>query len=330
LASLSTSGYGGSGSSSSSPYGLSTMGGYGGGYPSYAPTGLGGDLYGYGYTLQGAASVTSAMGGYYKDIQTARLMREQVRQAYLETAKRRIEFEQWYETVRPTAGKMIEKEKATDLDRARKGPADNEILSGRALNVLLDSIVKTGSLSRGPNISLDEDQLRHVNLTSGAGNGNIGMIKNDAKLRWPEALMAAMFEEPRTRLNSKLRDAVADLKDRQPVASTTLKDIEGDFRALSEKLNDSADVMAPSQYIEARRFLNQLQDAIRALKDRNVQNYFNNTWTARGKTVAELIGNMSKKEGLLFAPAAQGDEAAYRSLYYALRAFEAGLQVAQK
>jgi len=323
MASLSTSGAG-------SPYSLSTMGssGYGGGssYPgySYYPSGPAGELFGVG-------SIVSSLGSYNKDIQTARLMREQAQQASIETAKRRIEFELWYDSVRPTAAKMIEKEKATDLTRARTGSFDTEILSGQALNVLRDSIIKTGSLNRGPKIELDEDQLRHINLTSGAGNGNIGMIKNDAKFRWPEALMTAPFAEERGRLHSKLRDAVAELKDnRQPVASTTLKDIEGDFKTISEKLNESADAMAPSQYIEARRFLNQLQLAIRALKDPNVVNYFNNTWIARGRTVSDLISTMNKREGLLFAPASPGDEAAYRSLYYALRAFEAGLQVAQK
>lgn len=58
-------------------------------------------------------------------------------------------------------------------------------------------------------------------------------------------------------------------------------------------------------------------------------NYFNNTWNARGKSVAEMISHLTR-EGLTFAPAAPGDEAAYRAVYQALRAFDASLQYAQR
>jgi len=108
------------------------------------------------------------------------------------------------------------------------------------------------------------------------------------------------------------------------VPQALLKDIRGDFKALNDKLNESADELSPSQYIEARRFLNQLSAAIKALSDPKVANYFNNTWNARGSNVAELVSHMTK-QGLTFAPAAPGDEAAYRAVYDALRTFEAGL-----
>jgi len=66
--------------------------------------------------------------------------------------------------------------------------------------------------------------------------------------------------------------------------------------------------------------------AIRALSDTNVKNYLdkNNTWNAKGKNVAELLDHMVKS-GLVFAPAADGDQAAYNAAYQALRAYEAGM-----
>ena len=51
-----------------------------------------------------------------------------------------------------------------------------------------------------------------------------------------------------------------------------MKDIKGDFKALTDRLSESADELSPSQYIEARRFLNQLGAAIRALSDPKVAN----------------------------------------------------------
>ena len=60
------------------------------------------------------------------------------------------------------------------------------------------------------------------------------------------------------------------------------------------------------------------------LRDRNQSNYFNGNWSARGKSVAELVTFMGEK-GLWFAPAAPGDEPAYLALYHALAAFDAGM-----
>jgi hypothetical protein len=60
-----------------------------------------------------------------------------------------------------------------------------------------------------------------------------------------------------------------------------------------------------------------------------VSHYFDNSWSSRGKTVTELVKFMSDN-GLVFAPAAPGDEHAYRALYIALAAFDARMRLAQK
>ena len=70
---------------------------------------------------------------------------------------------------------------------------------------------------------------------------------------------------------------------------------------------------------------NQVADAIKSLSNPKAINYFNNTWITKGKNVAELVDHLTR-EGLTFAPAAPGEEAAYTSLYQSLRAFAAGMQ----
>lgn len=316
--------------SASSPYGLSTSpGGYGGfgpgmgGFPWWGGYGMDPGM-SYGYALQGIASVTKAQGQYWQDIQQASLTREQVRQSAIETARRRLQFEMWYETIRPTAPKMRDAEMAADLDRARKDAPDAEVVSGRTLNVLLKSAQAASKTARGPNVTLDEEILQKINLNGGSA-GNIGLLKNGAKFSLPEALQEAAFSETATRVKGNLDKAVNALKDGESVPQALLKDIRGDYKTINDKLNQSADELSPAQYIETRRFLNQVSDAIKALSDPNVKNYFNNTWKAKGKNVAELVQHMSR-EGLTFAAAAPGEEAAYRSLYQSLRAFESGLQ----
>jgi hypothetical protein len=322
--SLATSPYGGGGG-----YGLSTNPGMSGSSPS--PYGYS-SSYSYlppeGAALMGLAAMTSAQGKYWGDIQQARLLREQANQLSFETAKKRVEMERWYESIRDTAPKMRERQMATELDRARKDPPATEVWSGRSLNELLRSIQSLGPLNRGPNIALDEDALKSINLSAGA-RGNVGMLRDGGKLSWPLPLQEAQFSEQRDRLAKNLRRAVADLQGKDPAEPALLRDINNDFKALNEKVSASADDLSTGQYIEAKRFLHQLASAVKALSDPKAVNYFNNTWNAKGKTVAELVAHMTK-EGLAFAPAASGDEAAYSSLYQSLRAFEAGMQQSQK
>jgi hypothetical protein len=322
---LSTSPYGGGYSLSTTPGGDSSgYGGYGGygGYPGY------GDIPPSAANLAAMGSLARATGDYWKSIGQARLLREQALQMGLETARKRVEFERWYESMKPTAPQLRARELATDLERARHNPPPLDVWSGKSLNDLLRSVKNAGkgALRRGPNIPLDEETLKMINLTASSGTtGSIAMLKDDGKLTWPEAFQESQFEDVRKKLDKNLRRAVADLKGKDPIDQSTLKDIRGDFKALTAAVNDSANDLSPGQYIEAKRYLNQLSQAIKALSDPKAMNYFNNKWVAKGKNVAELVDHMSS-EGLTFAPSAPGEENAYTSLYQSLRAFEAGMQ----
>lgn len=217
---------------------------------------------------------------------------------------------------------------ARELDKARKSSPDGDVSSGRALNTLLGSIQKAGELNTGPKVDLDEDTLKQVNLAGSGTAGNAGVLKDVSKLAWPTLFTQPGYDEPRKHLVRNLEYAVRTLKDKDPVPDTALQEINKDYKALDSKLNDAADELSTSEYIEARRFLNQIRDGVRSLRDPNAAKYFTNAWTPKGKTVAELVAQMTR-EGLSFAPAAPGDQAAYRALYLAMRQFEAGLQTAR-
>jgi hypothetical protein len=99
---------------------------------------------------------------------------------------------------------------------------------------------------------------------------------------------------------------------------------------MTQTLRNSVGEMSPTDYIGAQRYLTQLGQAVTALADPKVANYFNKNYSARGKNVAELVKFLSDN-GLVFAPAVPGDEPAYRAMYDALAAYDAGMaSVAQK
>jgi hypothetical protein len=79
--------------------------------------------------------------------------------------------------------------------------------------------------------------------------------------------------------------------------------------------------MPPPRHIESNRYLGELNEAMKLLEKPHAGNYFNGKFSARGKTVADLVGHMSK-QGLKFAPAVSGDEAAYENLHRALAMYD--------
>jgi hypothetical protein len=303
---------------------------YGGGYGGWGYGGMGSLMSGYGYgagignsalgALTGAGYFMQSQGQYYKDIMSARLTREQARQAGIETRRRQMQLALDIERNRPTAITLRDREVAADLDMARSAAVGPEIWSGRALNVLLRSIINKGNLNRGPNISLEPSVVRNLNMSDKSTRGNLGLIKGGADLSWPVALQDDKFKTMRERLSDYLKTAARQLKEKEGVEPATLKTLRSDYRELSEALDNNVGSISPTEYIESRRFLNQVNDAIRALANPKLVQ-----WAPVGKTtVAELVDHMAKN-GLEFAPATEGDAAAYTAVFNGLRAFESSL-----
>jgi hypothetical protein len=81
---------------------------------------------------------------------------------------------------------------------------------------------------------------------------------------------------------------------------------------------------SPSDYIKAKRFLSDLDSAIRALQDPGISKYATRKLAAKGGTVSDLVTEMGG-QGLRFAPAVAGDENAYVALHRALVNYAAPL-----
>jgi hypothetical protein len=117
---------------------------------------------------------------------------------------------------------------------------------------------------------------------------------------------------------------VNDARNSRPVPAGRLKDIRAELSRLNAVLVATVGDLSPSQYVQARRYLHHVEDALKALENPSVAYYFNGSWVARCKTVAELVQYMLDR-GLVFAPAVAGDDDAYQALYRALQALAAGL-----
>ncbi len=317
-----SSSYGGT----SQGYGSLSNSGGGGGYGGYGGLGFATQwmLNPYSGYLRGAASVTNANAQYWSTIQQAKLTREEARRSAIQTRRAMIEEAEYERAHMPDPEKIRQDQLRRELDHARVSPNLTEIWSGDSLNVLLRNLItQQGQGVRGPNVPLSEDTLKSINLTAGNTRGNVGLLKEQGNLQWPQPLQGQDFKEARENLTRRLKRAVdtVSVGNKTPDPGT-LNDLDAALKNLNDTLDASVSNLSLDQYTEAKRYLRLVGNTVTALKARDVSNYFNGNWTAKGKNVAELVKFMSEK-GLWFAPSTPSDEPSYLALYHALAAYDA-------
>jgi hypothetical protein len=245
----------------------------------------------------------------------AALLQEQVIADRLENRRRAFDELLYEREKTPTPEQEL-------LSRSRVNPTSAEVLSGQALNALLDDLRTAGAgtdPADRPNLRLplDERGLRHINVTRGAGS--VALLKDGGRLSWPAGLAGAVFQGPRDRLAARAPEAVRQGASAGRVDPGTLRQMAADVDRLRTLLRQQAKGLSFHAYTEARDFLQRLDDAVVALGRPDAADYFNGTYELRAQTVAGLVRQMTDR-GLRFAPAAPGDEAAYAALREALAA----------
>jgi hypothetical protein len=283
-------------------------------YPTY-----GGDPFG-GY-LTGSASVINAQSDYLVKTQQAYLMKEQVRSAQLQY--RRQAFDEWLYEKANTPSLNDERERIIreEVRRAPNAPL-TEIWSAKALNDLLGDAQKFQSRSgQGPNVPIDEEILKKINLTQGDGS-NLGLLKNDGKLELPLALRALDgSRDLREELQVAVSKAYNEAKEGKSVDVATIQKIDDNLTKLQNMLVKNVGNVPFAQYSDAKTYLRQLDDAVKVLKKGDTE-FLNGHITPKAGNVAELVEFMSRK-GYQFAPATGNEKAAYVALHKALVAYSA-------
>lgn len=237
-----------------------------------------------------------------------------------------IEEAEWERAHMPDPEKIRQQTIQRELTTARVSPPTTDIWSGRALNALLRHLVtQIGDGAKGPRVPLSEDVAKHINVKVGDSVGNVALLKNKGELEWPDALQGSTFKDSREQINALMQRAYRSVDSGNTPDAATLNDLQAQYRKLYELLRNNVSELKPDEYIEARRYLNEVSQTIKGLQDPNVVHQFSEDWKPRkARSVAELVQHMRGK-GLLFAPASEGDQAAYVALYHALAAFDAGM-----
>jgi hypothetical protein len=212
--------------------------------------------------------------------------------------------------------------KAAPVDARLAGPALGTILSGEALN---DQLRELQAVRKGPEVALADNVLKHINLMTEGSKGSLALLRNKGKVAWPSTLKQDDFQTARKRIDTLLARTLQQVQKGKPAA---VKELAEAMRQIEATLAKEVDELSPAQYIEASRFLRQLDEAVKAIEGPNAKANLKLVEEIRtkGKTVAALVAFMKERK-LRFVAAVAGDEDAYRSLQ---RAFAEYLAVARR
>jgi len=275
------------------------MGAYGSGSGGYASGGYGG---GYG------------MGGYGLDSLYPNAY------APTESSSTSRKKSQKHETI-PTETPEQERKRLHEQELAwsRSELPENQTTSATALNILLTDLqgLQTQKV-RGPDVTIDPAILASINVIVSGNNGNIGALKHEGRIQWPATLRSPEFDFERQRIDASISKAVDKAIKAEPV---DLADLNAALASMHSRLAAKIQEMPAPEYIRAKRLLNELDDAVKLLRQPDAGNYFNQTYAAQGQTVAQLVQSMTRRD-LRFAPAVPGDEAAYLVLQRALAEYD--------
>ncbi len=280
-----------------------------------------------GYMLQGAAAAINAQGQFNIQNQQAKLVQQQVEQSKVDTRRKQFDEYLYEKANTPTVEDIRNQMLGYELRRVMRDPSLPDILSGGSLDTIYrDLLTKQPQWNKGPALTIDDGVLSHINLTSRSG-GNPGLLKrvreNDT-LPWPNALKGEAFAKEVKSINNRLPEAVKQAEGKGSVDPGLLANLRDSVRALDGMVAANVSDMAPSDNVAARRFLAQLDSALKALEQGDVADHLNGKFAAKGKTVPDLLKYMSER-GLTFGPATPGDEAAYHAMQNYLAGFNAAL-----
>jgi hypothetical protein len=323
---LNTGAVGGSGVSTinSAAYGAGNgaANGYGG-------SGYGQNPYGTYYEdpngayLRGSGQVIDAQGRFMQNQQQAYLLREQVHAQRLANERKAFEDYLYKRQNTPSPEEESRRLQSQSAQRARSNPSLAEVCSGRALNDILKDL-QTHPVNAGladahmlPR-SLDEDGLRHINVTSGAGN--LGLLKNEGRLPWPAGLSGSVSAEQEGAVGALVQRALRQAELDARVETSTIRQLRAGLDQLRAQLRKNARELSAAEYTEAKTFLDNFDDAVTALRQADVGNHMTGQYSLKVRTVEELVKYMTEK-GLEFAPAVPGDKEAYMALHQALASY---------
>jgi hypothetical protein len=215
-----------------------------------------------------------------------------------------------------------------NLIRIQTSSNPAEIIDGRSLNFLLGDVEKHFTKATIADIPLEADVLKQLNIVpAGSGNASLGVFRDGGKLHWPAALVKMLPADVRADMEAKARVLAQNAVNGKTPDLNAAADFQGQISKARDQLLRKANDFDTGPYMDAKRFLNDLDNARSAVERGTAGAQLKyQGMVAKGdiKNVNDLVSAMVKN-GWRFGPALLSDEAAYRALHSALAAYDISL-----
>lgn len=276
-----------------------------GGWGSVYPNGPG---FNAGAALAGSADVTRAYGDVVVSQESARILAEQAKQAKIETKKKAFDQMLYEKANTPTYFETLSKENANILARRMNFPAQVEITDGTTLNTmlpLLQSLATEGAM--GPPIPISQAVVDQLNISTSI-KGSVGLLRDGGRVDWPLGLQGKNQEKLDKLLPQAYQGAATG-----KLTPKLMKEVRSEMSAMRETLRVqvSKDEIDTGTYFTAIQFYNSLSASIDALGRPDARRQLSGALSPKARNVQELVEFVSGN-GLKFAPATPGNEAAYQ------------------
>ena len=248
---------------------------------------------------------------------------EQYNQSRLETQRKAFDLRKYIEANTPTYTAEQARVAKLTLQRIQTNSAPGEVISGRAINFLLDDLRKyPNKKTLLEPMPISEGVLSQLNVTK--NNYGLGILRDEGKFTWPLAFQDLLTITQRTNLDKRIRSMVADAN-KGRLDGNVLKDVRYEIEKVRDELVKKVNEIPSSQYMDAKRFLQEFHEATVALERGEAPNQAKfQHFVEGGKSVQDVVEYMIAN-GLRFSAATSSDDAGYRAFYTILASYDVNL-----
>lgn len=224
-------------------------------------------------------------------------------------------------------------EQAEELQKALLVKDEAEIASGAALNrILIAIVVAEGKGAKGIAAFLPPrllDDLRFKGFKGEASADLLNMVRQTGKIPFPNNFPGDSLAALQAQVEADFASTIAPLQNGKAVDLNKVNKLEASLKKLEAAAPPVIRSLPFDDAIAARRFLNQFDSAIKALRGSNLSGLINPKWATDGISAADLVKHMTKYK-LMFAPAPIGGEGSYITLHKAMATYLFVLTQAKK
>jgi hypothetical protein len=217
------------------------------------------------------------------------------------------------------------------LQQALAATTEAEVASGEALNHILTAIVaaepKTGKAP--PSAFLPPNLMSEVRFGGSPAGEALNLLRSAGKLEFPAAFDVPALRDTRDVIDRDFAAAAAPVLAGKPADPLKTAKLAATVQAAKQRLTPVLRDQPFHEAAYARRFISQLEAAVKALREAGSSALVNPKWGTEGTNVADLVRHMTKHK-LLFGPVEKGKEDAYLALHRALATYLFALTQAQQ